>query len=100
MSSMNFEIELDTLSSCYATYQQELEELRTIFETLKSGIENLRDSEWRSDAGTQFFSLYDNRWQQNMEGQLQIMEEMQDLLKDAKDTYDRIDQAAADVKVP
>jgi WXG100 family type VII secretion target len=97
---MNFEIELDQLSSCYSTYQTELENLQGIFDTLKSGIETLRDSEWRSDASTQFFSLYDDRWSQNMEGQLQIMEEMVALLKDAKDTYDRVDQAAADVKVP
>ncbi len=100
MSNMNFEIELSKLSSCLTTYQSELENLTNIFNTLKSGIETLRDSEWRSSASTQFFSLYDNRWSQNMEGQLQIMEEMVNLLQDAKDTYDRIDEAAADVKVP
>ena len=94
-----FEVDLSKLNSTYNTYETEIEELNTAFSTLKSGIETLRDSDWKSGASTQYFSNYDDSWTVMMEKQIKIVEEMLGLLKDAKDTYEKINDAVSDIKI-
>lgn len=94
-----FEVDLSKLDSAYSTYVTELDELNTAFTALKSGIESLRDSDWKSGASTQYFSNYDESWTTMMENQIKIVEEMRDLLKDAKDTYAKINEEVSEIAI-
>lgn len=94
-----FEVNLSKLNLAYTTYETEADELTTILDTLKKGIETLRDSDWKSDASTQYFSLYDDSWAGMMENQIKIVEEMKSLLKDAKDTYEKVNDAVSDIRM-
>lgn len=83
-------IDLDELSDVYRLYVDKYDELDTVYKILKTAINNLRYTDWKSAASTQFFSNFDTSWKLEMQNQLDIVAEVRDLLGDAMDTYDEV----------
>ncbi len=92
------EINLDELSTTYNLYVDKYDELSTTFTNLKTAINNLRYTDWKSAASTQYFSNFDNSWVNDMQKQLDIVGEVRDLLKDASDTYENIENKISEIR--
>ncbi len=93
------EIDLDTLEKTYQLYCDKYTELDTAFTNLKNAIDTLRNTDWKSAASTQYFSNYDSSWIPDMQRQVEIVEEVRDLLKDAVDTYADIESELSNIAV-
>ena len=93
------EIDLDTLERTSQLYCDKYTELDTAFTNLKNAIDNLRNTDWKSAASTQYFSNYDSSWVPDMQRQVEIVEEVRDLLKDAVDTYADIESELSNIAV-
>lgn len=61
--------------------------------TNMSGLKENTLAGWNSDAGVAFFEKYDSEWVKNFQYYRDVLQEMADMLKDAREKYDLVTES-------
>lgn len=71
-------------------YRETAEKLITVKNELKQHITDLKNTHWKSDAGTAFQEMYEDTWATNVDKYAAVMNEMAGQLEHAASDYDSI----------
>ncbi len=71
-------------------YREVSEKLESLRKELKNKIEDLKNTDWRSDAGRAFMEIYEDNWSSNVEKYAAVLKEMAGQLERAASEYDSV----------
>lgn len=83
----DFKVDIDAFTVAINEYTDAMNEMIRIKDELTSRVEILRDKSWKSSAGDSFFKLYQSDWADNVDKYNDIIDFMNELLRQAQTAY-------------
>jgi WXG100 family type VII secretion target len=83
----DFKTELEAFDVAIKEYQTAAEDIKRIKDLLQNSIEDLKNTDWKSEAGEAFFSKFNTDWVENIDLYIKIVELMNEILNETKNNF-------------
>ena len=88
-----------TIKDAAKKYRKTAEGMEKVREALKRDIEHLKSKYWKSNAGDEFQTLYEDSWARNVDKYVAVMKELASILDNAADDYEQLAEEANRLRV-